>query len=121
MPPASKSSSRLAKFRALRIVWARVEEACGLAPRPACVQAESAWRIMTRRDPYVNVLRGTIAAFAAGLGGADSVSVLPHTLAVGLPDSLARRLARNGQLMLLRNPTLASSLTRLRARAGSRR
>lgn len=96
----------LAKFRALRILWARVEAACGLDPRPAIVQAESAWRMMTRRDPAVNIMRGTVAAFAAGLGGADSVSVLPHTLALGLPDSLARRLARNGQLILLRESHL---------------
>jgi methylmalonyl-CoA mutase len=96
----------LAKFRALRILWARIEEACGLSPRPARVQAESAWRMMTRRDPYVNVMRGAIAAFSAGLGGADSVSVLAHTLAVGLPDGLARRLARNGQLILLRESNL---------------
>ena len=96
----------LAKFRALRVMWARIEEACGLSPRPTRVQAESAWRTMTRRDPYVNVMRGTIAAFSAGLGGADSVSVLPHTLALGLPDGLARRLARNGQLILLRESHL---------------
>jgi methylmalonyl-CoA mutase len=96
----------LAKFRALRLTWARVEEACGLTPRAACVQAESAWRMMTARDPYVNAMRGAIAAFSAGLGGADSVSVLPHTLVVGLPDSLARRLARNGQLILLRESNL---------------
>jgi methylmalonyl-CoA mutase len=96
----------LSKFRALRLTWARVEEACGLEPRKAQVQAESAWRMMTARDPYVNVMRGAIAAFSAGLGGADSVSVLPHTLAVGLPDSLARRLARNGQLILLRESNL---------------
>ena len=96
----------LSKFRALRLLWARIEQACGLEERPAHVQAESAWRMMTARDPYVNVMRGTIAAFSAGLGGADSVSVLPHTLAVGLPDSLARRLARNGQLILLRESHL---------------
>ena len=96
----------LSKFRALRLMWARAEEACGLAPRPAYVQAESAWRMMTARDPYLNVMRGALAAFAAGLGGADSVSVLPHTLALGLPDSLARRLARNGQLILLRESHL---------------
>ena len=96
----------LSKFRALRVAWSRVEEACGLKPQPARVQAESAWRMMTARDPYVNVLRGAMAAFSAGLGGADSVSVLPHTLAVGLPDSLARRLARNAQLMLLRESNL---------------
>ncbi len=96
----------LSKFRALRIAWSRVEEACGLEPRAAHVHAESAWRMMTARDPTVNVMRGAMAAFSAGLGGADSVSVLPHTLAVGLPDSLARRLARNAQLVLLRESHL---------------
>ncbi|MFY9970543.1 MAG: methylmalonyl-CoA mutase family protein [Roseiarcus sp.] len=96
----------LSKFRALRLMWARIEEGCGLEPRPATVQAESAWRMMTARDPTVNVMRGAMAAFSAGLGGADSVSVLPHTLAAGLPDGLARRLARNGQLILLRESHL---------------
>ena len=96
----------ISKFRALRIVWSRVEEACGLEPRAAHVQAESAWRMMAARDPYVNVMRGAAAAFSAGLGGADSVSVLPHTLAAGFPDSLARRLARNAQLILLRESNL---------------
>jgi methylmalonyl-CoA mutase len=62
--------------------------------------------MMTARDRYVNVMRGAMAAFSAGLGGADSVSVLPHTLAVGLPDGFARRLARNGQLILLRESNL---------------
>ena len=92
----------LSKFRALRLAWARVEEVCGLEAQKARVQAESAWRMMAARDPYVNVMRGALAACSAGLGGADSVSVLPHTLAVGLPDSSARRLARNAQLVLLR-------------------
>ena len=96
----------LSKFRALRIAWSRVEEACGLEPRTAHVQAESAWRMMTARDPYVNVMRGAAAAFSAGLGGADSVSMLPHTLAAGLPDGLARRLARNAQLILLHESNL---------------
>jgi len=96
----------LSKFRALRVAWARVEEACGLEPRAAHVQAESAWRMMTARDPYVNVMRGAMAAFSAGLGGADSISVLPHSLAIGLPDSLARRLARSAELVLLRESNL---------------
>jgi methylmalonyl-CoA mutase len=91
----------LAKFRALRLLWARVEEVCGLPPHPARIHGESAWRMMTVRDPWVNVLRGAMAAFSAGLGGADSVSVLPFTQALGLPDPFARRLARNGQLILL--------------------
>ncbi len=97
----------MAKFRALRKLWARVEEACGLAPKPVFVSAETAWRMMTQRDPYVNMLRTTIAAFAAGLGGADAVSVLPFTAALGLPDRFARRIARNSQLVLLEESALA--------------
>ena len=78
----------IAKFRAIRKLWARVEQACGLAPAPAFVAAETAWRMMTRRDPYVNILRSTVAVFAAGLGGADAITVLPFTAAIGLPDAL---------------------------------
>jgi methylmalonyl-CoA mutase len=97
----------IAKFRALRKLWARVEDACGLAPKPAYVAAETAWRMMTRRDPYVNLLRTTIAVTAAGLGGADSITVMPHTAALGLPDAFARRVARNTQLILLEESNLA--------------
>ena len=97
----------IAKFRALRKLWARVEQACGLAPVPAFVAAETAWRMMTRRDPYVNILRSTVAVFAAGLGGADAITVLPFTAALGLPDRFARRVARNTQLVLLEESNLA--------------
>jgi methylmalonyl-CoA mutase len=97
----------IAKFRALRKLWARVEEACGLAPKPAHVAAETAWRMMTRRDPYVNMLRTTIAVAAAGLGGADSITALPHTAPLGLPDAFARRVVRNTQLILLEESNLA--------------
>jgi methylmalonyl-CoA mutase len=96
-----------AKFRAVRKLWARVEDACGLAPKPAHVAAETAWRMMTRRDPYVNMLRTTIAVAAAGLGGADSITALPHTAPLGLPDAFARRVARNTQLILLEESNLA--------------
>jgi methylmalonyl-CoA mutase len=91
----------LAKFRALRLLWARIEDLCGLPPRAARIHGETAWRMMSARDPWVNVLRGAMAAFSAGLGAADSVSVLPFTQALGLPDPFARRLARNAQLVLL--------------------
>ncbi|MDP2298107.1 MAG: methylmalonyl-CoA mutase subunit beta [Pseudolabrys sp.] len=96
----------IAKFRALRKLWARVEDASGLTPKPAFVSAETAWRMMTQRDPYVNMLRTTIAVTAAGLGGADAVSVLPFTAARGLPDAFARRTARNQQLILLEESNL---------------
>jgi methylmalonyl-CoA mutase len=97
----------IAKFRALRLLWARIEEACGLAPAPAFISAETAWRMMTRYDPYVNMLRTTIAVFSAGLGGADAITVLPFTLARGLPDRFARRMARNTQLILTEESNLA--------------
>lgn len=97
----------LAKFRAIRLLWARIEEACGLAPKPVFVAAETAWRMLTRRAPYVNMLRSTMATFSAGLAGANAITVLPHTLALGLPESFARRVARNTQLILLEESNLA--------------
>jgi methylmalonyl-CoA mutase len=63
--------------------------------------------MLTRRDPDVNMLRTTIAVAAAGLGGADNIVALPHTLAIGLPDAFARRVARNTQLILLEESNLA--------------
>jgi methylmalonyl-CoA mutase len=97
----------MAKFRALRLLWARIEAASGLAPKPLFIAADTAWRMLTQRDPYVNMLRATMATFSAGLGGADSINVLPHTLALGLPDPFARRAARNTQLVLLEESNLA--------------
>jgi len=96
----------IAKLRAIRKLWARVEAACGLTPHPTIVHAETAWRMMTKRDPYVNMLRATVAVTAAGVGGADAISVLPHTAAIGLPDAFARRVARNIQLVLLEESNL---------------
>jgi methylmalonyl-CoA mutase len=63
--------------------------------------------MLTRRDAYVNMLRATMATFSAGLAGANSINVLPHTLALGLPDPFARRVARNTQLVLLEESNLA--------------
>ncbi len=96
----------VAKLRAARLLWNRVQQACGLTPRPAQIHAETAWRSLTRRDPWVNLLRGTVAAFSAGVGGADSLAVQPFTAALGLPDAFARRIARNTQLILLEEANL---------------
>jgi methylmalonyl-CoA mutase len=90
------------------MLWQRIEESCGLVPAPVLVSAETAWRTMTRDDPYVNILRATIAVFAAGVGGADAVTVLPFTLPRGLPDPFARRLARNISLVLLDEAHIAA-------------
>lgn len=97
----------LAKVRALRQLWAHIEQAAGLEPRPIRLHAETAWRMTTRRDPWVNLLRATTAVFAAGVGGADSIAVQPFTLPLGLPDAFARRLARNTQLVLQLESNLA--------------
>ncbi len=96
----------VAKFRALRKLWARVEEASSLQPKPIFVSAETAWRMMTKRDPNVNMLRMTMAVAAAGFGGANAIAVLPHTIALGLPDGFARRVARNTQTVLLEESNL---------------
>src|ERR1700694_5146849 len=97
----------MAKFRALRLLWARIEQSCGLTPKPLFIAADTAWRMLTQRDAYVNMLRATMATFSAGLGGANAITVLPHTLALGLPDPFARRVARNTQLVLLEESNLA--------------
>lgn len=97
----------IAKLRALRKLWASVEEGCGLSPEPAHLHAETAWRMTTRRDPDVNMLRTTLAVFAAAVGGADRVTVLPHTQALGVPDAFARRVARNSQLVLREEASVA--------------
>jgi methylmalonyl-CoA mutase len=91
----------IAKFRAMRRLWARVEEACGCVPEPIELSAETAWRMTTRRDPHGNMLRATLAAFSAGIAGADAIGVLPFTAALGLPDAFARRAARNLQHVLI--------------------
>ncbi len=96
----------IAKFRALRKLWTRVEEAAALKPKPIFISAETAWRMMTKRDPNVNMLRTTMAVAAAGFGGANAISVLPHSIALGLPDGFARRIARNTQTILLEESNL---------------
>lgn len=90
----------IAKIRALRQLWTRVQELSGVAPRPAKIHAETSYRMMAFKDCETNILRTTIAAFAGAVGGADSLSILPHTVSHGLPEGFARRIARNTQLIL---------------------
>ncbi|MDQ0317328.1 methylmalonyl-CoA mutase family protein [Amorphus orientalis] len=100
----------IAKLRALRRIWARLAAECGVPDVPAHIHADTSWRMMTRYDAYTNLLRTTIAAFAAGVGGADSLTVVPFTQAVGLPDAFARRLARNTHTILLEESQAARVL-----------
>ncbi|MGV9720053.1 methylmalonyl-CoA mutase family protein [Nocardia beijingensis] len=97
----------IAKFRAARQIWARVAQVCGApdfggAPQHAVTSAA----MMSQRDPWVNMLRTTLAAFGAGIGGADTVTVLPFDAALppgelGVSQAFADRMARNTQLLLL--------------------
>ncbi len=84
----------IAKLRAARQAHASFLRALNIAPRPLDLHAETAWRMMSRRDPHVNMLRATAAVFAAGAGGADHLTVLPFTLAIGLPDPFAQGVGR---------------------------
>ncbi len=119
----------IAKLRAARRLWARVTDACGGAQRMS-LHAVASPVMLTRYDPYTNLLRGTLAAFGAGVGGADAVTVAPFDEAVGAPQAFSRRIARNTQLLLLEEAHLArvadpaggswyvESLTDALARAG---
>ncbi|TDQ54952.1 methylmalonyl-CoA mutase family protein [Actinorugispora endophytica] len=99
----------IAKLRAARAMWNRVAEVCGLAAehRGARQHAVTSAAMTTRRDPYVNMLRTTLACFGAGVGGADAVTVRPFDAALGLPDALALRVARNTQALLLEESHVA--------------
>ena len=97
----------IAKLRAARQLWARVAEVVGEPEAGAArVHAVTSLPMMAQRDPWVNMLRTTLAAFSAGVGGADSVLVHPFDVAIpdGFPSASAtfgRRMARNTQLLLL--------------------
>ncbi|MEU9861986.1 methylmalonyl-CoA mutase family protein [Streptomyces sp. NPDC047971] len=98
----------IAKLRAARRLWARVAEVSGAGGAGAQIQhAVTSPVMMTRRDPWVNMLRTTVATLAAGVGGADSVTVLPFDHALGLPDAFARRIARNTSTILIEESHLA--------------
>ncbi|MGW1786527.1 methylmalonyl-CoA mutase subunit beta, partial [Streptomyces sp. NPDC002143] len=98
----------IAKLRAARRLWARVAEVCGAPGAGAQRQhAVTSPVMMTRRDPWVNMLRTTIATLAAGAGGADAVTVLPFDDALGLPDAFARRIARNTSTILIEESHLS--------------
>jgi len=91
----------IAKLRAARRLWARVLELSGSADLSQRQHVVTSRPMMTRYDPYVNMLRTTVAAFAAGVGGADAVTVLPFDGPLGRPEQLGRRIARNTSHLLI--------------------
>jgi methylmalonyl-CoA mutase len=99
----------IAKLRAARRVWDRVAELCGAtgSRRGQYQHAVTSPAMLTRRDPWVNMLRTTIGCFAAAIGGADAITVLPFDSAIGRSDDFARRIARNTQSILHDESSLA--------------
>lgn len=92
----------IAKLRAARRLWHRVLELSGVSDAAGQVQhAVTSRPMMSRHDPYVNMLRTTVAAFAAGVGGAAAVTVLPFDEPLGLPEAFSRRIARNTSSLLV--------------------
>ncbi|QDQ97408.1 methylmalonyl-CoA mutase small subunit [Tomitella fengzijianii] len=106
----------IAKFRAARRLWARVAQVLGSPEAGAAPQhAVTSAAMLSRRDPWVNMLRTTLAAFGAGVGGADRVTVLPFDAALpagalGTSETFAARIARNTQLLLLEESHLGQVL-----------
>ena len=92
----------IAKLRAGRRLVARVAEASGAGSAAETIHlaAHSSERMMAKRDPWVNLLRTTVACAGAAFGGAEAITVLPYTWALGRPDAFARRIARNTHLVL---------------------
>jgi methylmalonyl-CoA mutase len=92
----------MAKLRAARRLWWRVVEACGGSNGAGAmrIHARTGDRVLTKRDPYVNILRNTVGVFAGIVGGADVVTSVPLDSIAGLPDDFSRRVARNTFLIL---------------------
>lgn len=106
----------IAKFRAARTLWARVAQVVGAPSSGGAPQhGVTSEAMMAQRDPWVNMLRTTLAAFGAGIGGADAVTVLPFDVALdggaaGVSKTFSSRIARNTQLLLLEESHLGRVL-----------
>lgn len=106
----------IAKFRAIKSLWAQVLRAFGLSARGkrTWLHARAGLRNKTRRDRHVNLLRLTNEALAAAMGGVDSISLPAFDAPLGPSDAFSRRLSRNLQLILQEE----AQLTRLIDPAG---
>jgi methylmalonyl-CoA mutase len=92
----------IAKLRALRMLWSRAIEAIGgnAESQKLTLHVRTSLWNKTVYDPYNNLLRTTVEAFAGVLGSCDSMQVGAFDETVRQPDDFSRRLARNTQLIL---------------------
>lgn len=100
----------IAKLRAARRLLARIAQASGAPAYQPHLSVETSARMMAGRDAYTNLLRTTVACAAAAMAGADAITVLPFSWALGQPDALARRMARNTQIVLMEESGLGRVL-----------
>ncbi len=93
----------IAKFRAARMLWAKILESYdiekGQTP-PMYIHAETSRWNQTVYDPYVNLLRNTTEAMSSALAGIDSMTVIPFDYPYEVPTEFAERIARNQQILL---------------------
>lgn len=97
----------IAKLRAARMVWTRLAAASEIDPLVS-VEARSSERMLTRAEPWTNMIRLSAACLAAAVGGADTIVLSAFTDALGLPTPFARRMARNTQLVLMEEARLGA-------------
>ena len=99
----------IAKLRALRKMWAKVLAACNASEataRSTRIHVRTSRRVLTSRDPWINLLRNTVCCFAGAVGGADSITTAPLDAAIGPSDEFSRHLARNTQIIALQESHL---------------
>jgi methylmalonyl-CoA mutase len=91
----------IAKYRAVRLLWAKVVEAFDPGcHEPMYIHAETARWNLAIYDPYVNMLRTTTESMSAILAGIDALTVLPFDIAFEKPSEFAERIARNQQIIV---------------------
>jgi methylmalonyl-CoA mutase len=98
----------IAKFRAVRRVWARLAELCDVPDPRTRVHGVTSRPMTSTYDVHVNLLRSTVAAFGAGVGGADALTVVPFDEPTGEISGLGRRLARNISALLIQESHVAA-------------
>ena len=93
----------IAKFRAARRLWTQITKECGATPenQKQSQHAVTSSNGMDKKDPWFNSFKATVAAFSAGIGGAEAITVIPFSFADEISGGESeRRMARNTQLLL---------------------
>ena len=93
----------VAKLRAARLLWARIMKDMGAKdPKSMMLRThcQTSGVSLTEKDPYNNVIRTTLEALAAALGGTQSLHTNALDEAIALPTDFSARIARNTQLVL---------------------